>query len=92
MMKSLYAALITATALSLPLGASADVLLIDTIKQGSSVAHPARGLRMNAVKQRYGKPTREVPAVGQPPISRWEYPGYTVYFEHDIVLETVMHR
>jgi hypothetical protein len=31
-----------------------------------------------------------VPAVGEPPISRWEYTGYTVYFEHDLVLHSVI--
>ena len=32
----------------------------------------------------------KVPAVGKPPISRWEYPGFVVYFEHDHVIHSVV--
>jgi hypothetical protein len=51
---------------------------------------PARGSTMESVKAKFGAPTEEVPAVGQPPISRWEYPGYVVFFENDRVLHTVV--
>jgi hypothetical protein len=27
--------------------------------------------------------------VGDPPITRWEYPGFVVYFEHHLVVHTV---
>ena len=30
------------------------------------------------------------PAVGNPPISRWEYPGFVVYFEHEHVIHSVV--
>jgi hypothetical protein len=29
--------------------------------------------------------------VGHPPITRWDYPAYSVFFEHDHVLHTVAH-
>jgi len=31
-------------------------------------------------------------AVGDPPISRWEYNGFSVYFEHDLALHSVIHH
>jgi hypothetical protein len=31
-----------------------------------------------------------IPAVGRPPISRWEYPGFIVYFEHEHVIHAVV--
>jgi hypothetical protein len=31
-------------------------------------------------------------AVGEPPISSWEYPGMVVFFEYDRVIHAVMKR
>ena len=53
---------------------------------------PARGSSMDDVKAKFGAPSQEVPAIGQPPITRWDYPGYVVFFEHDKVLHTVVVR
>ena len=54
------------------------------------VTVPARGTTMESVKSKFGQPTQEIPAVGKPPITRWEYPGYVVFFENDKVLHTVV--
>jgi hypothetical protein len=53
---------------------------------------PARGSTMSDVRAKFGAPSQEVPAVGQPPITRWEYPGIVVFFENDRVLHTVVVR
>ena len=53
-------------------------------------AHPERGDRMPAVEQHFGAPATRYPAVGQPPITRWDYPGMVVYFEGDRVIHTVL--
>jgi hypothetical protein len=58
----------------------------------STVAIPARGSTMETVKSKFGAPTQEIAAVGRPPITRWEYPGYVVFFENDRVLHTVISR
>ncbi len=50
---------------------------------------PSRGLTMAQVEQRYGAPTNRIAAVGQPPISRWVYPAFVVYFEHNLVIHAV---
>ena len=50
---------------------------------------PARGMSMEKVEATFGAPTSRAAPVGQPPITRWEYPGFTVYFEHQHVIHTV---
>lgn len=55
----------------------------------AAVERPARGLTMDKVEAKFGAPTRRVPAVGEPPITRWEYPGFVVYFERDRVIHAV---
>ncbi len=57
---------------------------------GPAVDHPSRGMSMERVESTFGAPTHRVPAVGQPPITRWEYPGFVVYFENSTVLHTVI--
>jgi hypothetical protein len=61
---------------------------------GSTASAPAQlpkpGSTMQAVKEKFGSPSQEAPAVGIPPITRWDYPGYAVFFEHDRVLHTVI--
>jgi hypothetical protein len=55
----------------------------------SSVATPARGMSMDQVAAKFGTPATKLPAVGKPPISRWEYPGFVVYFEYQHVIHSV---
>lgn len=70
----------------------AEVLLMDTVKQEASANVPSSGLTMDAVRGRYGEPREIVPAVGEPPITRWIYDGFTVYFENNRVIHAVVHR
>ncbi|HEX4969526.1 MAG TPA: hypothetical protein VFV69_00655 [Steroidobacteraceae bacterium] len=61
----------------------------------SGADKPTSGMSMDKVEAKYGAPTRRVPPVGgasaaQPPITRWEYPGFTVYFENNHVVHTVV--
>lgn len=55
----------------------------------STANRPARGMSMEKVEAVYGAPSRREPAVGEPPITRWEYPGFVVYFEHQYVIHSV---
>jgi hypothetical protein len=50
---------------------------------------PRRGLRMEQVEREFGAPLARHPAVGQPPITRWDYDGFSVFFEHRTVLHAV---
>ena len=54
-----------------------------------SAATPARGQSMAAVERQFGAPTERFAAVGQPPITRWVYPGFVVYFEYEHVVHAV---
>jgi hypothetical protein len=55
-------------------------------------ALPPRGTSMATVETRFGAPERKLGAVGQPPISRWVYPGFVVYFEYSHVVHAVRIR
>jgi hypothetical protein len=59
-----------------------------TVKE-SSAPMPDRGMTMAQVTGKFGDPRTKTPAVGKPPISRWEYPGFVVYFEYDHVIHSV---
>ena len=63
-----------------------------TVSQSSSMTVPGRGMHMPQVEARFGAPQEKMPAVGKPPITRWVYPNYTVYFEYDIVIDSVLHQ
>ena len=52
---------------------------------------PQRWQTMDQVRAQHGEPLDRRPAVGEPPISRWIYQGFTVYFEHQRVLHSVTH-
>jgi len=69
--------------------ANADELKM-TSAPGEGGNHPARGLSMEKVEAAYGAPANRVAAVGSPPITRWEYPGFIVFFENNIVLHSVV--
>ena len=92
-----YRNLLTAAALASGLAgfcacADADVVAVENgiaIKE-SSVATPTRGMTMDQVSSKFGAPVSKVPAVGTPPISRWEYPGFVVYFEAEHVIHSVV--
>ena len=53
---------------------------------------PDRGMTMSVVEQSFGKPVQILPAVGDPPITRWMYPAGTVYFERQYVIHSVVPR
>lgn len=74
--------------------AAADQLLIAAIQEAriEAPAQPVRGTTMERVRARYGTPGEMRNAVGDPPISRWDYPGFTVYFEYNRVIHAVVRR
>ncbi|MGD2118358.1 MAG: hypothetical protein PVG66_08375 [Chromatiales bacterium] len=91
----LYATLAGLICASVP--AYSDVLLLDAIAEEpanaeSGVPRPTRGMKMEAVRQQFGEPVKEHPWVGDPPITRWDYENFSVYFEFDLVLDTVVYR
>jgi hypothetical protein len=87
--------LILAALMSLGLGGVAAAETVPTDNGGiavkdSGVTTPGRGMTMSQVSQQFGAPVSKIPPVGKPPISRWEYPGFIVYFENDHVIHSVV--
>jgi hypothetical protein len=84
-------ALLTAIAFA---SANADTLLIDGVERAETdrTERPARGESKARVEERFGAPSEMVAAIGDPPISRWVYPEFTVYFEFDHVVHAVPRR
>jgi hypothetical protein len=53
---------------------------------------PLRGMSMQLVEDRFGEPLERLGPVGEPPITRWVYADYTVYFEGRYVIHAVRNR
>jgi hypothetical protein len=87
MSKAILALFLTLTAA----GSYSDVLLLDGVEMDSQTANmrPARGMSMERVESMYGPPTDRRAAVGDPPITRWDYPGFIVFFEYQHVIHAV---
>ena len=92
--RSLRPALLAA---ALALGAAtrpalADTLLVDAAAAARETAaeRPVRGMTMATVARRWGEPGSRSAAVGTPPITRWEYPGFIVFFEYEHVVHAVV--
>ncbi|MEE9103455.1 MULTISPECIES: phosphodiesterase [Pseudomonas] len=76
--------------LATPLPLMADTIEIPVGDQGDPhIVLPARGESQNAVLERFGLPDDEHPAVGKPPITRWDYREFSVYFESGRVVDAV---
>lgn len=76
----------------LPAVATAETILIPVGQQTatSAVPTPEKGMSMASVEARFGEPAQRFPATGQPPISRWAYEQFVVYFEGDTVIHSVL--
>ena len=57
----------------------------------TTLATPARGATMAKVEAKFGAPTERHNAVGKPPITRWDYANFSVFFEYDHVVHAVVH-
>lgn len=75
---------------ALAAGTAAGDELRMTAPPESTAGQPTRGMSMDRVEAKFGQPDRRIPAVGDPPITRWEYPNFIVYFEHNLVLHSVV--
>jgi hypothetical protein len=69
----------------------ADVLIIDEVRQVAKMDLPENGQTKASIESKFGTPDNRQQAVGDPPISRWDYGNYSVYFEYDRVLFSVLH-
>lgn len=88
--------LLTILFLISPALTAAEIIRIPIAQQGSDIDHierPHRGDSKDSVLQRFGEPLQRSPARGEPPISSWRYAEFSVYFEYDHVIHSVLkHR
>ena len=56
----------------------------------SQVDRPKRGTTMGDVEKHFGAPVNRHPTVGAPPITRWDYSNFAVFFEGDRVIDAVV--
>ena len=66
--------------------------LIATFCYANEMNLPVRGASMDSVLAQSGEPEKKLGVVGEPPITRWFYSGYTVYFEHQTVIHSVENK
>ncbi len=92
MRMTLLPALFAATALlSLSQSVTADDIAMPAGASGSAaIQTPQRGISMAKVEATFGAPSERHAAIGQPPIARWDYPTFSVFFEHDHVIHSVV--
>ena len=91
-MKALLACLaISLAASSVAVGET--LVVNDTVAvRDTSVQRPSRGATMSTVETKFGAPAEKHPTVGAPPITRWDYPDFAVFFERDRVIHAVALR
>ena len=53
---------------------------------------PTRGMTQTRVEANFGAPQNRRAPVGDPPITRWEYAEFVVFFEYDKVIHAVSRR
>jgi len=91
-MAKLSATIILALSLGFVVNAGAQNLDMSRSNQAASfdaAGKPTRGMTQASVEASYGAPQSTRQAIGDPPISRWEYPGFVVFFEFDKVIHSV---
>ena len=72
--------------------AVADTVVVNDQVQvrESQTPTPHRGSTMADVEKRFGAPATRHATVGEPPITRWDYNGFAVFFERDRVIDAVV--
>ncbi len=70
----------------------AETIRIDVGSQSpelQAIDRPIAGMDMNEVKEKFGEPLNQS-TIGSPAITTWKYAHFSVYFEKNIVLHSVL--
>jgi hypothetical protein len=72
--------------------ALADTVLVNDQVQvrESQLDRPKSGSTMGEVEKHFGAPLTRHATVGKPPITRWDYSAFSVFFEHERVIHAVV--
>ena len=72
--------------------AQADILRVPDggyiVMEGEGL--PSRGQTQSTVLGEHGEPDKRHATVGDPPITRWDYDGFSVVFEGEYVLHSIV--
>jgi hypothetical protein len=91
-------AVLAVSAPMIPMTAQADILSIGSNAQVLKKANmPKHGDSMRMVSQKFGAAQRVKKSKGKvtkrnPKITRWDYSGFSVFFENSHVIHSVIHR
>jgi len=67
--------------------------LVGVSEQGDAATkRPHNGQSQQEVITLFGKPVKRYKTVGKPPITRWEYARFDVYFESNRVIHAVLRQ
>lgn len=78
---------------SLPLHGYAESITIPIASQGAQQGHidkPHHGADQASVRSHFGEPIKRKGPTGEPPIVRWDYSQFSVYFENNTVIHSVI--
>lgn len=91
-------AVLAVSAQMIPMTAQADILRIGPNAQVLQKANmPKHGESMRVVSKKFGTAQRAKTSKGKvtkrnPKITRWDYSGFSVFFENSHVIHSVIHR
>ncbi len=92
MLKKPAGAILMVSLLAIVATAIGQTLLNERPGMDAHQSIPTRGMTMESVEASFGTPTSRRAPVGDPPITRWEYPDFIVYFEYKRVIHSVEKR
>lgn len=87
--------LLITVGIGLTVSVGAQNLNIGSAEQSAATspsAKPIRGMKSDQVRANFGIPQTIRNPVGNPPIIRWEYSNFVVFFEYDTVIHAVNKR
>ena len=90
----IMASTLAATLLMAPL-THAQSIKVSVSKQApelQTISRPHNGMDKAQVEQIFGAPQAISNSIGEPPISSWSYQQFTVYFENNTVLHSVLKK
>lgn len=85
-------AVVFAIGIAMPWTCFADSLKTPEPQKPKAFVTPPNGTDKTAVTAKYGNPIKIISPIGDPPIERWVYDNFTVYFERSTVIHSVVHH
>ena len=96
-MKNLHKSFVSASVLAIAATLSSQAGYAETVtiplgQQGKAwgVETPRHGTSKADVESRFGAPSSKRGPIGDPPIYTWDYGNFSVYFESDRVIHSVV--